>query len=535
MSVESSRQKFRALAPVEFDPMEFFPADVDSDEIDCLLRAADVVDEIFWRQALPEIDASERLALAGDDEELRPRVLFHCGPYDRLDGNSPFLPFEPKPPGAGFYPPDMTRAEFTACLDSHQDRRSSFESPYTAIQRRGPSDLAAVPFHEAYHDQVASLHELLQKASRHEPHVAFREYLVQRADDLLTDDYYASDSLWVRLIDNPLDLVIGPLEVYEDQLMGLKASYEAMLLARDFAESSKVQHFQDELPTLCRHLEALAGKQLHVERSRVALSVANLIYAGGDARKAIPAIAFSLPNDERVIEDVGSRQVILRNVLEAKFKLVDWHLHQRVLATPLDDEELAFRCFFDHTLFHEISHAIGPHRISRNGESTTVNRSLKHHYSTLEETKADTLAACLMLQTSNEVVGRAFLQTYVSGFMRAIRFGLATAHGAANAIQFDFLLQNGAIAIDSETARLSIDPGAAQRALIKLVSSVIGIQEGGDFDAADRFVGIFCRMSPEIQGLVEQLRSAPIDIRIQFKANGGRPPLERLVGRAMAG
>ncbi len=533
ISTEASRQRFRALAPVEFGPTEFLPAEVGFEEIDYLLQAAEVVDGIFWRQSSPQANVSDLLKLAGDDPELREMVFFHCGPYDRLDNDSPFLPVRQKPPGAGFYPPDLSREYFTTYLQNHPDCKPTFQSPYTVIQRRG-SQLASVPYHEAYREQVSSLSGLLAKASRHERHTGFREFLAQRAQDLLTDDYYASDRLWVGLRDNPLDLVIGPIEVYEDQLMGLKASYEAILLARDFAESSKVQHFQHELPSLCRTLEAQAGKRLRVEESRVALSVANLMYAGGDARKAVPAIAFSLPNDERVIEDVGSRQVILRNVLEAKFRFVDWQLHQRVLAAPLDDQELAFRCFSDHTLFHELSHAIGPHRINRNGESTTVNRCLKHHYSVLEETKADTLASCLILQTSGDSAGRAFLETYVAGFLRAIRFGLASAHGGANAIQFNFLLQNGAIAIHPKTARLSIDSEVAREALLRLVSSIIGIQESGDFDAADRFVAQFCRMSPKIVGLTELVKDLPIDIRIRFEAEHSRPSVERLAGHGLA-
>jgi hypothetical protein len=515
---QSSRLRFRELAPVEFDPARFLPAAADPREVDYLLRACDVADEIFWHQVSTRVSVSELLATVGDDEELKQMVLFHYGPYDRLNNDSPFLSVEPKPPGAGFYPQDATRSEFTNYLQNYPDRRPSLESPYTVVRRREGGQLAAVPYHESYREQVTYLSQLLVSASRHERHTAFRDFLAQRAHDLLRDDYYLSDSLWVRLKDNPLDLVIGPLEVYEDKLIGLKASYEAILLARDFAESSKVDHFRQELPSLCRALEAQIGKRLRLEESHIALSVANLVYAGGDGRKAIPAIAFSLPNDERVVEEVGSRQVILRNVLEAKFQLVDWPLHRAVLAAPLDDAGLAFQYFFDHTLFHELSHVIGPHRIWHNGESTTVNRCLKHHYSALEETKADALAACLILQTFRDSAADAFLQVYVAGFLRAIRFGLASAHGTANAIQFNFLLREGAIAVAPKAARLSVDSDAARKALVRLFATIIDIQERGDFEAADRVVGELGVITPDIRAVTEQVHGLPIDIRIQFKA-----------------
>ncbi|HEV2177666.1 MAG TPA: hypothetical protein VGW33_10770 [Terriglobia bacterium] len=533
-SAEAARQRFRQLAQVEFNPKDFLPAETGSKEARDLLRAADVIDDIFWRQTSPGLGASQALSLAGEDDELRAMVLFHYGPYDRLDNDSSFLPVDPKLPGAGFYPRDLTREEFTTYIQNHADCKPSFESPYTEIRRGDHSHLVAVPYHEAYSPQVAFLSELLARAGRTESHPGFRQFLAQRAKDLLTDDYYSSDSLWVRLVDNPLDLVIGPCEVYEDQLMGLKAAYEAMLLARDFAESAKVHHFQRELPSLCRSLEAGIGNKLSVESSRVALSVANLIYAGGDARKAIPAIAFSLPNDERIIEEVGSRQVIMRNVLEAKFRLVDWQLHQRLLQIPVDNEELAFQFFFDHTLFHEISHSIGPHRIIRNGEPTTVNRSLKQHYSVLEESKADTLAACFILHMSDDSAAELFLKSYVAGFLRAIRFGLNSAHGGANAIQFNFLLQEGALSLDRESGRLMIDQPRARESLMRLVSRLIGIQECGDFEAAHRFVGAFCVMSPEIAQLTNQVNDLPIDICIRFKADHAYSPAEQLGDRMMA-
>jgi len=513
----ASRQRFRALAPVEFDPQEFLPVEASRPETQELLEAVDVVHDLFWRQASPENGLTQVIELAGDDQELNEMIRFHCGPYDRMDNDSPFLPVNPKPPGAGFYPLDMIRAEFTAFLESHPDRRLSFESPYTVITRTEGAQLTAVPYHLVYTDLLEFVSRRLVEASRHEAHTVFRQYLAQKAEDLLTDNYYASDSVWVRLTDNPLDLVIGPYEVYEDKLMGLKAAYEAMLLGRDFEQSSKVQHFLGELPSLCLRLEREIGRRLNIEEGRVALSVANLIYAGGDARKAIPAIAFSLPNDERIIEEVGTRQVILRNVLEAKFRLVNWPLQMRLLQTPLNDEQSAFRCFFDHTLFHELSHTVGPHRITKNGEPTTVNRSLKQHYSVLEEAKADALAACLIVQRSNESEARAFVETYVTGLLRPIRFGIKDAHGGANAIQFNFLLQEGSITVQPDSGWLLVNQGKARASLFSLLSQILGIQERGDFEAAERFLATFCRVSDEITQLVDRVGDLPIDIRVRFR------------------
>lgn len=514
-TVELFRERFRTLALVEFNPKELVPDEADWQTVRLLIEAADVVDDIFWQQSSSDYDRAELLAQAGGDEELKEIILFNYGPYDRLDNNGALLPVKPKCPAAGFYPPDLTRKEFASNLRTHPNLRAAFESPYTVI-RRDNSHLTAIPYHDVYREQVKHLRKLLDKASVSARHLDFKRFLAQRAKDLLKDDYYESDSLWVGLLDNPVDAVIGPYEVYEDTLMNLKAAYEAMILARDFGETEKIRHFQSELPGLCRALEPELGNSLEVEVSRVELSVANLIYTGGDARKAIPAIAFTLPNDERVIEEIGSRQVMLKNVQEAKFNFVTWPISNQIIPSA-NDRETSARHFFDHTLFHEISHSIGPQRIERDGELTTVNRSLKQYYSVLEEAKADALAACFMLCKSDEKSSRTFLDTYISGFLRPIRFGLNTAHGGANTIQFNFLRQNQALEIDDKTGAIFINPSRARKAIASLTSNILAIQERGDFAAAREFVSTYCTINPEIDQLLHKISSIPIDIRIKYK------------------
>lgn len=514
--IESARERFRKLAVFEVNAKKSLAANSGWNNTRNLLEAADVVDELFWQQACPDVDYRSLLDQMGDDEELREMFLFNRGPYDRFNNNEPFLPVEPECSGGGFYPRDLTREEFTEHIQSHREVAQAFESPYTLI-RRANSHLTVVPYHLAYRELVERLSDLLAEASRSERHQGFRDFLAQRAKDLLVDEYHASDTLWVRLDANPIDLVIGPYEVYEDRLMGLKAAYEAILFERDFEESGKLLHLQGELSSLCKFVEKDLGRPINVQDTPVKLSVANLIYAGGEARKAVPAIAFSLPNDERVIEEVGSRQVILKNVIEAKFNLVAHATSNRLLQEPLDDEEAAFRGFFTHTLFHEISHSLGPQRIMVSGEATTVNRCLKQFHSVLEETKADALGACLALNADNDLASDLFLKGYVGRFMRAIRFGLDQAHGGANAIQFNYLFQEGGFTVDHETGRLSINQSRAYKAVFKLASNVMDIQTRGDFEAAHRFVTSFCIRSPQIEALTNAVKDLPIDIRIRYR------------------
>jgi hypothetical protein len=515
--IEASRERFRTLAPVEFSPEGLLPAETRIPNLAELIQAADIADDIFWKQMFPDGDRVSQLEQAGDDEELRELILFNYGPYDSLDNEAPVLPVRAKLPGMGFYPKDLTREEFIKYSKIHPEWEPAFESPYTVI-RDVNSILTAIPYNVAYRDPVKQISNTLTKASATEQHPLFRKYLAQRAADVLTDDYFQSDSTWVRLTDNPLDLVIGPYEVYEDQLMGLKSSYEARVLWRESTESEQIQHFQRELPSLCQELSPQLGKSLVIGDSRLELSVAQILYAAGYARKSIPAIAFTLPNDERVIEQVGSRQIILKNVLEAKFHKVAWPIINSVLPIPLDDEEASCRNFFNHTLFHEISHSIGPHLIKVGGESTTVNRALHQYYSVLEEAKADALGACFVLSINSDADQRAFLGLFVAGFLRSIRYGLSHAHGGANIIQFNYLLQEGGFEVDSEKGKLFINEERARKAILKLASEIIGIQERGDFEGASRLASTFCVINPVIERLLHKLRNLPIDIRIRYKA-----------------
>ena len=414
---------------------------------------------------------------------------------------------------AGFYPRDFSREEFERQIHADPSHRSALESPYTVI-RREDNRLIPVPYNVAFRDLVTKVSELLSEAAAVAPQPHWRGFLTQRAKDLLTDDYYASETLWVNLDHLPLDLVIGPYEVYEDELLGLKASYEAVLFEPDREATDRFQQTQHQLVSLCKQVERELGCAINIQDSRVKLTIANLVYGGGEARAPVPAIAFSLPNDERVIEEVGSRQVILKNIIEAKFNLVAHKLANELLAEPVD-YNVSFRNFFEHTVFHEISHSLGPQRIVVNGEPSTVNRSLKQLHSMIEEAKADALGACLALTAVPDLDTRLFLNSLVGNFVRSIRFGLDQAHGGANAIQFNYLLQERAFGID-DTGRLLVDKARTRAAVFKLTATILDIQERGDFAAASEFVKRFCRTTPELARLLERVDAFPIDIRLNF-------------------
>jgi Peptidase family M49 len=525
---KAARTKFRQLATLDIDPEAVLRGKECSGNFQYLLRAIEVADAIFWQQVMPEITPEALLSRAGGDSELKEMLLFNYGPYDRLNDDVPFLPDVPeREAGAGFYPPGVNREELAGYLREGDQSKNSFESPFTVI-RQVNGTLRAVPFHEAYRNLITELQVVLKQAAGGERHPAFRDYLLQKAHDVGTDDFYASDSLWVKLVDNPVDLVIGPYEVYHDELMGLKAAYEGILLSRNFEDTERVQYFQKDLPNMCTSLERELNQPLFVDERRVRISVADLAYAGGDAHKAIPAIAFNLPNDERIIEEVGARQVLLHNVVEAKFRLVGWEVIKRVLDLVPEDQDAAFQSFFTFIILHEISHSIGHHRIVKDGQETTVNRCLRQHYSTLEEAKADALGACLTVNSARQFDTATFLQTYVGNLLRSIRFGFGEAHGGANAIQFNYLLAAGAIRVDAVSKRISIKYKEAIRSLQNLAAEILSIQGHGDIDAAAQLIANFRTIRPELRDLIAQTADLPIDLRIRFSGRASRTTDQRL-------
>jgi hypothetical protein len=521
-SINSSRDKFRRLAALDIDPAAILGLEGRSDYLRYLLQAVKAADAIFWRQVVPDIDYQLLLQQAGSDNELREMLLFNHGPYDRLTNNAPLLPAPTRSPGAGFYPPDLSRRDFVDYIQSHPKSRNDLESPYTVIRRMN-GRLTAIPFHKAYGDLVDNLSNFLIKAAALEVHPAFKAFLIQRSQDLRTDEFSASDALWVNLTDNPIDLVVGPHDVYQDELMGLKAAYEGILVKRNLEETAKVQNFQHELPKMCASLEGQLGRSLPVYGDRVRIGVAELAYAGGDACNAIPAIAFNLPNDERTVEEVGARQIILRNVLEAKFRLVGWQILDRILQTPPREKGIAFQTFLTFTALHEMAHSIGPHRIVKNGERTTVNRCLKQHFSVLEEMKADTLGACLTLKATREADVPIFLKTYVGELLRSIRFGFKGAHGGSSTIQFNYLLRAGAISVNAVSGKIKINYAEFGDTLCKLAGDVLHIQECGDFDAADGLIATFRVMSSELKELARRTAGLPLDLRIRFRCDPAGP------------
>jgi hypothetical protein len=489
-----------------------------------LVLAARRLDEVFLRQVWTG-NAEMRARLAGWEGEegaaVRSYFALNYGPWDRLAGFAPFVGEQAHPAGAGFYPEDMTRGDFAAWIAAHPAQREAFTSTTTVIRRRG-GDLVAVPYSREYAEWLAPAAEHLRRAAAATANASLRRFLELRAAAFLDDDYYPSDVAWMDL-DSPVEVTIGPYETYEDGLFGYKAAFEAFVTVALPEESAALARYKECLPWLEGNLPIAEEHKNPRRGSESPIRVADLAFAAGEAMAGVQALAFNLPNDERVREAKGSKKVLLHNTLRAKFEQILLPIAQRVLA-PAQVADVAFAAYFNHVLQHELGHGLGPGTISVDGRRTEVRLELKDLYSTLEEAKADVMGVydILALVGRGEMpaeIARTLQPTYVAGLFRSARFGLHEAHGRGVVAQFNYLLAKGGLETDG-TAHFRTVPARFPGAIRELLAEILNLQATGDYDGTARFLDTYGRATPELTAAIDRLAGVPVDVRPVFSLPG---------------
>jgi len=490
-----------------------------------LVQAAKHMDNIFWRQAYHEGSSmKELLERSSDpfDKDYLDFLIINFGPFDRQDGNKPFLGTALKPPGAGFYPPDLTEKEFQEYIASHPEVKESFESPYTVIKRKG-AELAAVPYNEEYRDDLEPAARYLKEAAGITTNASLKRYLDQRAEDLLRNDYYESDCLWIDLMDNVVEIVIGPFEVYEDNLMGIKAAYEAFVYINDLEEMKKLKGYLDHLGDMQKNLPVEKKyKDAVIAGLESPLNVVIEVFTAGDTKAGIQTSAFVLPNDERVREEKGTKKVFLKNMMEAKFNKSLVPISKRIL-TAEDAEFVSFYAYFTETLLHEIAHVLGVNYVTLpDSTRTTVNKALKDRYSTIEEAKADIVGLYnIHLLMDKGLIPREkekeIYTTYLAGFFRSMRFGVASAHGMANLMEFNFIKEKGGFTYDEAAGKFKVNPEKMKEAVKALARELLILEGDGNYENAAKFIDRYAKMDELITRTIEKLQDIPVDIKPLFK------------------
>jgi hypothetical protein len=473
-----------------------------------LFEAADLMDDIFWQQAYGD---KEQLLDTLSDSKTEQFVIINYGPWERLNGNLPFIAsIGSKPKGANFYPSDMTQAEFDAITDTLKN------SQYSIIQRNDSGKLIVVPYHTAYLKELEKASILIKKAASYSPDSSFKSYLLLRAEALLTDNYRPSDMDWMDMKDNSVDFVFGPIENYEDQLYGLKTSYEAYLLLKDKDWSARLNKYAALLPELQKKLPVDEAYKSESPGSNSDLAVYDVLYYAGDCNAGSKTIAINLPNDETVQLIKGSRRLQLKNAMKAKFDRILMPIAEELI----DNTQLShvtFDAFFEDVMFHEVAHGLGiKNTITGKG---TVREALKEQYSALEEGKADILGLFLIYQLNEmgelQVDMRNSYTTFLAGIFRSIRFGSSSAHGNANLVRFNYFREKGAFS-RSNDGKYLVDFDKIQQAVNDLSRDILIIQGNGDYEAARKMIEKYGVLPDDLKNDLEKINKKGIPVDIVF-------------------
>ena len=490
-----------------------------------IIEAAKLLDPLFLRQVWSGNAALEAKLLADKSAVGRQRLHYfyiNDGPWSRLDSNEPFIDGVPKekPPQAAAYPDDMTRDEFNSWVQGLSEADKQKATGFFYVIRRGSDGkLTMVPYSQAYREYLEPAAKLLHEAAALATNATLKNFLNKRADAFGTDDYYESDVAWMDL-DAPIDVTFGPYETYEDELFSYKASFEAYVTLRDDAESAKLAKFSQYLQELENNLPMDPSYRNPKLGAASPIRVVNEVYASGEGNNGVQTAAFNLPNDERVVKEKGSKRVMLKNVQDAKFNKTLIPI-SRVVLQPTDRASLSFDSFFTHILCHELMHGLGPHNITVGGQQTTVRKQLKELYSAIEEAKADmtglwALQYMIDHNTIEKSMERTLYITYLASMFRSVRFGITEAHGKGVAMQFNYLVDEGAIKYDEKSGTFSVDHAKFKVGVTKLTHDLLTLEAEGSYEKAKAILDKFAVIRPPMQSALDKLKSVPVDIEPVF-------------------
>ena len=477
--------------------------------ISLFIQAAQIMDDLYWQQSFGNKDS---LLNSVNDEKARQFIKLNYGPWDKLNNDTPFIAgVGTKPPGAQFYPKDMTKEELekSAVTDKH--------GLYSLIRRDSAGKLFSIPYHIAYKEPLQKASALLKQAAQLAEDAGLKKYLELRSQALVTDQYNASDIAWLDMKNNNLDLIIGPIETYEDALYNSRAAYEAYVLVKDKVWSQRLAKYVSMLPELQHGLPVDAKYKNEQPGTSSELNAYDIIYYAGHCNSGGKTIAVNLPNDEEIQKTKGTRRSQLKNAMQAKFDKILLPIAKELI-DPSQLKQVQFDAFFANVMFHEVAHGLGV-KNTINGKGT-VRSSLQEQSSWLEEAKADILGVYMVtkLVEKGELEGplENYYTTFMAGILRSVRFGAGEAHGKANMLVFNFFEDKGAFEKTSD-GRYKVNFEKFRTAMNELSNLILILQGNGDKKGVEKLQQEKAVVKPDLQNDLNRLQKKGIPVDIYFE------------------
>ncbi|HEX8028959.1 MAG TPA: hypothetical protein VF491_10880 [Vicinamibacterales bacterium] len=523
----------KAVADLQAKSARFAPTELSADitalppnereALAHMVRAAQVMDALFLEQVWAGNESTLYSLLKDESPAGKARLhefVINKGPWSRLDHNAGFVPGSPeKPASANFYPGDATKGEVEKWIESLSGAaKATATGFFTTIRRSPDGSFMAVPYSTEYQGELAIAAQHLRAAAAATAQPTLKAFLESRAAAFSSNDYYDSDVKWMEL-DATIEPTIGPYEVYEDEWFNYKAAFEAFITVKDRAESEKLAHFAGALQEIENNLP-IDPKLRNPKLGALApIAVVNTVFSAGDGNRGVQTAAFNLPNDERVIREKGSKRIMLKNNQQAKFEKVLVPISKVALASG-DQGNVAFDAFFTHILMHELMHGLGPHDINVGGRTTTVRQELKETYSAIEEAKAD-ISGLFALQflVDKGQLDKAFEKTMYTTFLasafRSLRFGVNEAHGRGQAIQLNYLMDQGAFKVNGD-GTFSVDASKIRDGVNALTREIMTLQAEGSYAKAKQMIEALGVLRPQAKAVLDRLTAVPVDIEPRF-------------------
>ncbi len=516
------QQKIDAYAPVLIKADVSHLTENQKQIVKLLAEAGHLAEEIFWLQSAHDAKPVYDSLLASKDEDAKLYAEYtkiNFGPYDVIYGNNRFVGegAERRSYGAGFYPADMTKEEFEKYVEENPEQKEALENAYTVVKRDGDK-LVAIPYSKEY-PQVEKMAALVDSAAALAENESLKNYLTKLAAALRSDEYYEADMAWMDIKNNDLDLVLGPIENYQDELFNYKTAFEAVVMVKDPEATKELEMFESNITEFQKRLPIDAKYINELGKTNNILQVVNVTYFGGDCQKGTKTIAASLPNNPKVYMEKGSKKSMYKNMMTAKFENIVKPIGEKILDPTLvaDVDATAFTSF---VTLHEVSHTLGRGTVFGN-DDLDVRKALKELYSPIEEVKADILGMYNFKHLYDmKLVDDAYLKkvvaTYLPGLFRSIRFGSVSAHGRANLAQFNYLREKGAIK-KMDDGKYTMNMDIFFEKVGEMAHDVLTLQAEGNYEGTKKFLEKYSVKTPEIEAMIDSLKDLPRDINTTYE------------------